>query len=190
MSPEGREHAKALALELSSHKPDLVFSSTEPKAVETGDIIARELGIRNQVVPDLHEHEGRQAGCWVSEPEFRARLSRFFSNPSVLVFGTETADSAHDRFARAIDGIAAKVSSGCVVVSHGTVISLFSARANVLDPNDVWGRLTSPGFIRMGIPGFEILEEWRLPDSCLYLTDQADIPTTPIRDGRSDHRGL
>ena len=155
-----------MALKLSSHKPDIVFSSTEPKAVETGDIIARELGTRNQVIPDLHEHEGRRAGCWVSEPEFRARLFRFFSNSSTLVFGTETADGAHDRFTLAIGGIAAKVSSGCaVVVSHGTVISLFSARANGLDPNEVWGRLTSPGFIRMRIPEFEILEAWRFPDS-------------------------
>ncbi len=154
-----------LALELSSRKPDRVFSSTEPKAVETGDIIARELGIRNRVVPDLHEHEGRRAGGWVSEPEFRSRLSRFFGNPSSLVFGTETADVAHNRFTKAIDGIAARVSSRCsVVVSHGTVISLFSARAGGLDPNEVWGGLTSPGFIRMELPGFEILEEWRFPD--------------------------
>lgn len=163
---KGRELAESLALELSIHKPDLLFSSTEPKAVETGEIIARELEIDNQVVPDLHEHAGRRAGGWVSESEFRDRLSRFFRSPSRLVFGTETADAAHDRFARAIDAIAAKVSSGCaVVVSHGTVISLFSARANGLDPNDVWGRSTCPGFIRMRIPGFEILDDWRLPDS-------------------------
>lgn len=102
----------------------------------------------------------------MSGSEFRDRLSRFFRNPSKLVFGTETANDAHDRFACTINGIGAKVSSGCaVVVSHGTVISLFSARANGLDPNDVWARLTCPGFIRMRIPGFEILEEWRLPDS-------------------------
>lgn len=155
-----------MAWELSIHKPHFLFSSNEPKAVQTGEIIARKTGIDTQVVPDLREHAGRRAEDWVSGSEFRDRLSRFFHNPSNLVFGTETANDAHHRFARAIDGIAAKVSRGCaVVVSHGTVISLFSARANGLDPNDVWGRLTCPGFIRMLIPGFEILEEWRLPDS-------------------------
>ena len=155
-----------MAWELSIHKPRFLFSSNEPKAVQTGKIIAREIGVDNQVVPDIHEHAGRRAEDWVPGSEFKDRLSRFFRNPSKLVFGTETANDAHDRFACAINGIAAKVSGGCaVVVSHGTVISLFSARANGLDPNDVWGRLTCPGFIRMRIPGFEILEEWRLPDS-------------------------
>lgn len=155
-----------MAPELSVHKPGFLFSSAEPKAVETGEIIARELELRNQVAPDLHEHEGRQAGDWVTESEFKDRLSRFFSNPSKLVFGTESANDAHDRFARAIDAVVAKVSSGCaVVVSHGTVISLFTARSNGLDPYEVWGRLTCPGFIRMELPGFEVLEQWCLPDS-------------------------
>ena len=161
-----------MARELSIHKPDALFSSTEPKAVETGEIIARVLGIRNQVVPDLHEHAGRRAEDWVPGSEFRDRLSRFFRNPSKLVFGTETANDAHDRFARAIDAIAANVSSGCaVVVSHGTVISLFTARAGGLDSFEVWGHLTCPGFFRMRIPGLEILDEWRLPKSWLHSLD-------------------
>lgn len=155
-----------MALELLVHRPGFLFSSAEPKAVQTGEIVARKLGVPNQVVPDLREHKGRRAGDRVPGPEFRTRLSRFFGNPSKLVFGTETADDAHDRFASAIDTITTRVSSGCaVVVSHGTVISLFTARANGLDPYEVWSRLTCPGFIRMRIPGFEVLEEWCSPDS-------------------------
>ena len=164
LSPEGRKRARLLALELRRNDADVVFSSTEPKAVETGAIIARELEIHLEVVADLHEHAGRGVGDWVSESEFRSRISEFFGNPTRIVFGAESADDAYSRFARAIDKLVAESpSKSPAVVSHGTVMSLFAARANELDPDEVWDRLTSPGFILTGIPRFEILETWRFP---------------------------
>jgi broad specificity phosphatase PhoE len=154
-----------LALELRRNEPDLVFSSIEPKAVETGAIIARELGIHLEVVPDLREHAGRGVRDWVSQSEFRARLSEFFGNLSRLVFGNETADDAHHRFARAIDSLVAEnPGRSAAVVSHGTVMALFVARANELDQDEVWDRLTSPGYVLMRIPRFEILEKWRFSE--------------------------
>jgi broad specificity phosphatase PhoE len=101
----------------------------------------------------------------VSQSEFRARLSEFFGNPSRLVFGNETADDAHHRFARAIDSLVAEnPGRSAAVVSHGTVMALFVARANELDPDEVWDRLTSSGYVLMRIPRFEILEKWRFSE--------------------------
>ncbi len=81
LSREGRKRARLLALELRRNDADVVFSSTEPKAVETGAIIARELEIHLEVVADLHEHAGRGVGGWVSESEFRSRISSFSVTP-------------------------------------------------------------------------------------------------------------
>ena len=134
LSDEGRVRAEVMAGAMRPHRPQRIYSSNEPKAIETATIVADCLSIPFQVAPGVHEHEGRDTGRHLPRPAFDAKIAEFFENPSRLVFGTETADDAHRRLAASIRDIAPENRFGStVVVSHGTVISLFIGRSKGMD---------------------------------------------------------
>jgi broad specificity phosphatase PhoE len=82
-----------------------------------------------------------------------------FEHPQGLVFGSETADEAHRRFAEAVAGVIAKYPSGnLAVVSHGTVMTLFVARIVDLEPFPFWKRLGLPALVVLSLPGFGLLK--------------------------------
>src|SRR5690606_38600573 len=68
---------------------DAVVTSHEPKAVGTGRVLAAELGVPASTAPDLEEHH-RAGRRLMDEAEWQRTLKRFFANPDVLLFGTET----------------------------------------------------------------------------------------------------
>jgi broad specificity phosphatase PhoE len=74
------------------------------------------------------------------------------------VFGSETADQAHQRFTRAVAGVLKRrPDQNVAVVAHGTVISLYIARAAGLDPFPFWKRLGLPAFVVTSWPKFSLL---------------------------------
>ena len=76
-----------------------------------------------------------------------------------LVLGKETADQAHARFAAAVEGILAEhVDRNIAVIAHGTVISLYVARAAGLDPMCLWERLGLPSYVVLSVPGLQVSE--------------------------------
>jgi broad specificity phosphatase PhoE len=153
LSDVGRRRCERLAQRLVSYQPHFVVASLEPKAIETGQIVARILGIPIETAPDLHEHERPNVEPFGTREQFEARVSRLFEHPAELIFGTETADQAHRRFAGAIDDVLATERSGnLAVVTHGTVLTLFVARAAGLDPVPFWKRLGLPGFVVLSLP--------------------------------------
>ena len=78
--------------------------------------------------------------------------------PQSLVFGGETANQAHQRFSRAIaSAIETHHGQNVAVVSHGTVMTLFVARAAGLEPFHFWKRLDMPAFAVLSIPGFGLV---------------------------------
>lgn len=131
LSDEGRRRCELLAGRLAAYHLAAVVSSTEPKAAETGQIVAEFLGLPFETAPGLHEHERGVVQALGSQEEFQMRVACFFEHPSELVFGLETADQAHKRFAGAIAHVLSRHPSGnLAVVSHGTVMTLFITRAN------------------------------------------------------------
>lgn len=152
LSAEGRTRCEALAAAVAPYQPAQVFASVEPKAAETAHLLAAQLGLPWQAAPGLHEHE-RRTTPWLDAPEFAAQVARCFAQPSTLVLGEETADQAHSRFAAAVDGlVAAHPGRTLAVVAHGTVISLYVARANGLDPLPLWQQLALPSFVVLELP--------------------------------------
>jgi broad specificity phosphatase PhoE len=147
LSDDGRAAAAQLAGDLAPFDPLVVFSSFEPKAAETGQIIAARLGIPVTAAPDLHEHE-REIVPFDSTELFHQRIERFFEVPDQIVYGTESADAAHARFERAVREVEAEYPSGSlVIVAHGTVISLLVARANAIAPFPFWCGLGLPAAV-------------------------------------------
>jgi broad specificity phosphatase PhoE len=159
LSAEGRRRCAPLARRLAAYGPAAVVSSQEPKAVETGQIVAGTLGLSLETAPGLHEHERGPVRDLGNREEFEAQVARFFEHPDRLVLGCETADEAHARFARAVTSVVERrPSANLAIISHGTVMSLFVARATGLDPLPFWKGLGLPSFVVLSLPELALLE--------------------------------
>src|SRR5690606_34628299 len=125
LSPAGRQRCGPLARVLAPYLPAEFFSSREAKASETAALVARELGARFTPQAGLQEH-ARATAEWLDADAFQAAMQALFQRPGEVVFGDESADAAHERFAGAIHDLLREHPEGnLVVVTHGTVLSLF-----------------------------------------------------------------
>jgi broad specificity phosphatase PhoE len=159
LSDVGRRRCHLLAERLAAYEPAVIVTSFEPKAMDTGRIVADALGVRLETAPDLHEHDRREVEFLADQEEFRSQVISFLEHPSELVFGGETADEAHRRFAVAITDVVAHHPNGnLVVIAHGTVMTLFVARAAALDPVPLWRLLGLPSFAVLALPGYQLLK--------------------------------
>lgn len=159
LSDEGRQRCTWLAGCLRAYSLDLIVASQEPKAMETGQIVADILGMPLETAPDLHEHERYNVEFTFDRGWFQAKVASVFEHPRTQVFGNETADEAHSRFSQSIASVLGKhCDSNLAVVSHGTVMALFVARAAGLDPFPFWKRLGLPSFTVLSLPDFDLLE--------------------------------
>lgn len=159
LSEAGRERCVDLAERLREHGPAVIVASQEPKAVETGQIVADVLGIPFDTAEGLHEHERGRVESLGNGHEFQARVASVFEQPGELVFGKETGSQARKRFARALDQVIDLHPVGnLAIVSHGTVMTLFIAHANCLDPVPFWKSLGLPAFAVLSLPDLRLLD--------------------------------
>jgi broad specificity phosphatase PhoE len=157
LSEEGRARAEGLADVLRSHAVGFLAASTEPKAIETAQIVAEKCGVGLHVVAGLHEHE-RTTTPYLSNPEFEKTVREFFEKPETLVFGNETADQAHKRFSAAVHCILSEnKESKIAIVAHGTVISLFVSQLTGLPGFKIWSELGLPGFVVLDLQSKELI---------------------------------
>jgi len=133
LSTTGKEQATAVAARIAEYKPSIVIASEQPKASETGAIIAETLGVRFETRPGLHEHD-RSNEPFASEEDWHAKMRQLFAEPDALVYGEETATAARARFAAAV----AQCPEDAAIVAHGTVITLFVAQHNPIEPFAFW----------------------------------------------------
>lgn len=158
LSAEGRQRCETLAGRLATYDLAAVVASEEPKAAETGRIVARILGLPFKMAPGLHEHERGVVRDLEDREAFQTQVAAFFAQPGELVFGRETAEEAHARFAAAVIAVLEQHPHGnLAIVSHGTVMALFIARANRLDPILFWKSLGLPAFAVLSLPSFRLL---------------------------------
>lgn len=161
LSAEGRQAASRLAVPLQG-MIDVIVTSTEPKARETGAIVARELGVSVcEASEQLHEQERSSVPLLASAAEFRARVIEALSRPSELVFGDESVAAAHRRFSAGVQHALARYPSVRLgLVTHGTVMAYLIAQANCLDPVEVWLRLEMPCAVRLSAHDFRLDLSW------------------------------
>ena len=93
LSEEGRFRCKSLADRLGDYRPDVIVASLEPKAAETGQLVAECLEKPFETAEGLHEHDRNNVGFLPVE-EFREKVATFFAQPEKLIFGRETAIQA------------------------------------------------------------------------------------------------
>ena len=143
----GIEGSLRLAEQLRGRGIDLVVASVEPKAAETGRLVAQALDLPFQTGHDLHEHLRPEPG-FQERVVFEAAVRRFFDEPSRVVFGAESADAAFTRFSGAVEALRrAHRGRRLCVVAHGTVISLLLGRRYDVDSWSTWQALGTPSFV-------------------------------------------
>jgi broad specificity phosphatase PhoE len=177
LGAEGRAGAARLAARLAGEGIAAVVGSAEPKARETAEVMAAALGVQMSVAEGLHEQEREGMPFFTDPAGLDALMRDFFARPGERVFGQESADEAHARYARALgrvieshDGAGPSGSSGATgpkrsiaVVSHGTVMTLFIARQNRIDPMPLWRSLGLPSAAVLSLPDLRLLEVVQTP---------------------------
>ncbi len=173
LSPTGRADAERLAEILTPFAPAIIIpgvpaaivASDELKAQQTAQPLADRLGMTVEVMPGLHEHERRTAD-YLDDETFQATMARFFAEPDTLVFGEETANQALARFSRAVEDTLARHPEGdIIIVTHGTVMSLFVAAHSIIKPMDFWWHLHLPAWVIFSVPDFTLLNaHMQLPE--------------------------
>ena len=104
-----------------------------------------------QILPDLHEHD-RSNMPYLPQDVFQTSIDEFFQQPDVLVFGNETANQAYTRFYLAVhSALSEHRDKTIIIVTHGTVISLFVSRLTGSSELELWHQLGLPSFIAMDL---------------------------------------
>ena len=147
LSQNGRSRARQLAEELCGFTPASIWCSKEPKAIETAQVLADALNVPVQIAGGLEEHRRSSVPYFPTQDEFEQAIEQFFHNPQQLVLGDETAKQALRRFTAAIDRIiATNPDETAIVVTHGTVMTLYVASVSGVEPMRFWRSLDTPSF--------------------------------------------
>ena len=152
LTARGRRETIELVDKLRHLTLSRVYSSNQRRAQDTAKIIATNLKLSLHLVDGLEEHHRTKEDFINSDKEFEESLAVFFLAPNELVFGQETASQALLRFSRALDWIMGAGTGDELVVSHGTVISLWLAKKLNYDPMQVWRSLVHPDLITVEWP--------------------------------------
>src|SRR5262245_8453493 len=130
LGEKGRKLCEPLAERLKQFLIGAIVTSAEPKAVETGEELARRLGVATRTHTGLEEHDRRNVPHRRSG-EFISMMELLFRRPGELVLGDETAQEALERFEVAVQNVLWAASGKTLaIVTHGTVMALFLARHN------------------------------------------------------------
>ena len=138
LSSAGRQAASDLAAALRDWRGDVgaVWSSTEPKAIETVQPFGDAAGLPVRTDPRLAEVERP----WV-EGDYAAQAGRYLGGEDLA--GWEPQERAAARFGDAVGQTFS--GAAAVVATHGLVMTLFLARTVAgLDPVAFWRALTFP----------------------------------------------
>ena len=98
LTVEGRRRCIPLAAMLAAYNLDVIVTSAERKAIETGKLVAETLGIPCRVEENLHEHERETTPYFDTKAEFQEAVRALLARPAELVFGEETGQEAQRTF--------------------------------------------------------------------------------------------
>lgn len=156
LSDSGRASCTPLAEALRPYKPDLLITSEEPKARETGQLVAEHLQIPYTSASNLHEHD-RKGVPFIPQETWYTTVKTFFARPNDLTFGNETANQARLRFTRAVKkAVKTHPHKTIAIATHGTVISLFTAQKTRTNGFDLWQQLDLPSYVVFDLPDYNL----------------------------------
>jgi len=157
LSEQGRREAGVLARQDLWREVELIFSSLEPKAVQTAEPAARRWSIPLVTVDCLHElHRPRLV------PDYETVIARLFAEPETSIAGLEPAAQAAERITRCLKELAAAHSEQTLaVVSHGLVLTLFLARLENRWPTVAkWRAVPFTGLAVVDTTTWHLIKDW------------------------------
>lgn len=124
LSDVGRTRAERFARSDTMSSVTAIWSSTERKAIETADILAKPLGIDPRSDPGLGEND-RSATGFLPPLQFEAAADAFFTAPETSFCGWETANAAQARIVEAVLSIVEDHhGNDLAIITHGAVGTL------------------------------------------------------------------
>lgn len=158
LSEEGIKHVKLLAPKIKNFNFDKIFSSVEPKAIETAQILGKKFSKKIEIIEGIHEHERESNRIIYQRNQWLELMEKFFRYPDKLIFGDETATAAKERFSLAIHNLVHNnpPDKDIVVITHGTVMSLFISKYNVVDIFEIWNALGLPSYVELTAKEFSL----------------------------------
>lgn len=147
LAPESRSACEKLAEQIRHYQPKHIYTSTEQKAIQTGQFIADKLKIETSISPHFHETERQSAYFYDNQANFRADVHEAMISPDKIVFGDEAFDAARERFKQQVQLLAEqKAHKTFAVVSHGRVLSMFLGELLNEPPVAIWEKLQMPAY--------------------------------------------
>jgi len=124
LSDIGRSRTESISHSLSLRSTTSIISSSERKAIETADMLARPLKLRVQERPATHEND-RSATGFLSPDVFEETANQFFGRPLESIDGWERAIDAQSRIVAEVNSaIQDHVAGDLLIVGHGGVGTL------------------------------------------------------------------
>lgn len=160
LTDEGRLKCVKLAERLHPYALRQIYSSDEPKAVNTAELLRQNLDLPLvQIDTELCETRRATAPYYDSPQAFQAAIHAAMLQSDQLLYGEETFQNARERFSTALHRIIDQHPDQTVgVVSHGTVLSLFLAPLMKRDVFDLWQAWTMPAFVVLSTPDLNVRE--------------------------------
>lgn len=157
LSEEGRRQARVLAHQDFWRDVGRIYSSPEPKALETARPAARRWDIPLAVADDLREP--RRPRLIV---DYEATIEQVFANPRKSISGLEPATEAAHRVTRCIKELSEKhAEQTLAVISHGLVMTLILSRLeNRLPTLYDWRSIPFTGLRVIDTEQWQLVEEW------------------------------
>lgn len=143
LSDNGRQAAVSLAGNAIFEGTEAIYSSLQPKAIETAEIIGDALKLPVGKEEELAELSSVTNGFI---DDYAGTVHRLYTGEIQNINGGETLDQALSRFNRAIGVVATRHARAdkIVIVSHANVLSLFSAQYSEMKAIDLHNSITMP----------------------------------------------
>jgi broad specificity phosphatase PhoE len=137
LHPSGTAALSPLADELRALGPERLLTSPEPKAVQTGAVLADLLGVPTEPDPRLHEVRRPPVR---DDAAFTRAVETYLGGGGVV--GWEAPETVVQRMQQAVDDALALGLVG--FVSHATALSLYVQHLGLAVAWEFWNRLKAP----------------------------------------------
>jgi len=157
LSEQGRREAGVLARQNFWREVEFIFSSPEPKALQTAWPAARRWDIPLEAVDCLHElHRPRLVR------DYDMVVARLFAEPETSIAGMDPAAQAAERITRCLkELVASHPEQTLAVVSHGLILTLFLARLENRCPTVAeWRAISFTGLAVMDTTTWRLIKNW------------------------------
>ena len=160
LSEQGRLETRQLAEKLSrdgSTRLSRVWSSPEPKALETARIVAETIGLPLTVEPDLREHQAPDLPL-MAPAAFASLVGRFLASAGEHPLGAESWESLEHRFDSVLRrGLSLGADSdGLVLATHGRWLACglprYLSQSDGFDRVAWWKALERPDWVSVQLP--------------------------------------